>query len=89
MLSQGEYEELQRTIRNSKYSPDDFEISTVDYVDRCEHLHVELTRVFIRHIPNNLTRTYIAGSSSFWLRRLEHDVETGVYDDKLREESVK
>ena len=80
MLPQSDYEEFQRIIRGSKYSPHQFEISTSDYIDRTERLYVNFTTVHVRYLPTSITRTYLAGFSGYWLRKLEEDLESGVYD---------
>ncbi|WP_243373313.1 hypothetical protein [Geotalea sp. SG265] len=79
MLSQKDYEGFQAVIRDSAYLSSNFEISTIDYVDRFERIYPDYTRVFIRHTPTNVTGKYIAGCAAYWLHMLEHDIGRGVY----------
>ena len=83
MLSQSEYEEFHRVIRSSKYSPNDFEISAIDFVDRCQHLYADFTRVYIKYIPTDVTKTYIAGFASYWLQNLEQDIKNEIYTAQI------
>lgn len=85
MLSESEYEEFRCVIRGSKYLPNDFEISTVDYVDKCQHLYDGFTRILVRYMPTNISKTYLAGFASFWLRTLEQDINRGVFDSPTKE----
>ncbi len=80
MLSQKEYENIQRTIRDCKYSPDDFEISTTDMIERSRQLHMDITEVSVQFIPTKVTRTYISGFGSHWLVEFEKDIKNGKYD---------
>ena len=80
MLSQEEYENIQRTIRDCKYSPNDFEISTTDMIERSGQLHTEITEVSVQFVPTKVTRTYIAGFGFSWMRELEKDLKKGTYD---------
>ena len=79
MLSQSDYEGFHRVIHSSKYSPNDFEISAIDFVDRFQHFYADYTRVYIKYIPTGVTKTYIAGFASYWLQDLEQDIKNEVY----------
>ena len=80
MLSQKEYENIQRTIRDCEYSPNDFEISTTDMLERSGQLHMEVTEVSVQYVPTKVTRTYISGFGFSWMRELEKDLKKGTYD---------
>ena len=80
MLSQKEYEHIQRTMRDCKYSPNDFEISTTDMIERSQKLHMEITEVSVQFTPTKITRTYVAGFGFSWMLELENDLKKGTYD---------
>ena len=80
MLSQTEYEKIQCTIRDCQYSPNDFEISTTDMIERSQKLHIDITEVSVRFIPTKITRTYISGFGTNWIQQLEKDITNGTYD---------
>ena len=80
MLSQKEYENIQRTIRDCNYSPYDFEISTTDMIERSQQLHMDITAVSVLFIPTKITKTYISGFGFYWLQALEDDIKKGIYD---------
>ena len=80
MLSQKEYENIQRTIRDCKFSPNDFEISTTDMIERSKKLHLGITEVSVQFIPTKVTRTYISGCGFGWMQELENDLKKGTYD---------
>ena len=79
MLSQREYEEFNRVIRSSRYSPDDFEISAIDFVDRCSHVYPDSSRVYVTYKPTSITRSYLAGFACYWLRNFQKDIENKVF----------
>jgi hypothetical protein len=79
MLSQKDYEGFHAVVRSSSYSSEEFEISTVDYVDRLERLYPDFTRVFVLHKPTSSTMKYVAGCSLYWVRIFEQDVDEGVF----------
>ncbi len=80
MLSQEEYENIQRTIHDCKYSPNDFEISTTDMIERSQKLRMDITEVSVQFIPTKVTRTYISGFGLNWILELEDDIKNGKYD---------
>jgi hypothetical protein len=80
MLSQEEYEYIQRTIHECKYSPNDFEISTTDMIERSQKLHMDITEVSVQFIPTKVTRTYISGFGLSWIQAFEKDIKNGAYD---------
>jgi hypothetical protein len=80
MLSQKEYENILRTIHDCKYSPNDFEISTTDMIERSRQLRMEITEVLVQFIPTKVTRTYISGFGLNWILELEKDIKNGTYD---------
>ena len=80
MLSQKEYEYIQRTIHECNYSPNDFEISTTDMLERSQKLHMDITEVSVQFIPTKVTRKYISGFGVSWIQALEKDIKKGKYD---------
>ncbi len=80
MLSQEEYENIQRTIHDCKYSPNDFEISATDMIERSQKLRMDITEVSVQFIPTKVTRTYISGFGLNWILELEDDIKNGKYD---------
>ena len=84
MLSHDDYRQFRCIVRTGIYSPDDFEISTMDFIDRCQHIHANFTRVSILYKPTGVTRMYIAGAACYWLRNLEEDVRSKVYGSPQR-----
>ena len=79
MLSEDEYAEFRRSIRDAGLSPDDFEISATDAGENSQKMRVELTDLSVRYLPTGVVRTYIAGFGYYWLRKLEKDVQDGLY----------
>ena len=80
MLTQEEYENIQRTIRESRYSPDDFEISAVDMIERSHQLNMDITAVTILFVPTKVRKTYISGFGYTWLWQFEDDLKKGTFD---------
>ena len=80
MLSQKEYENIQRTIHDCKYSPNDVDISTTDMIKRSRQLRTDITEVSVQFIPTKVTRTYISGFGLNWILELEKDIKNGKYD---------
>ncbi|RQW76917.1 MAG: hypothetical protein EHM51_02705 [Geobacter sp.] len=79
MLSDDDYEEFRRSIRDTGLSPGDFEISTTAAWDKSQKLHLDLTVVSVRYLPTGATGTYMAGFGYYWLRNLEKHIKEGFY----------
>lgn len=79
MLSQKDYEGFQAVLREGGYSAGDFEVSTVDYIDRFERFYPDYTRVSVRYTLTNATGNYIAGCAAYWLRMVESDIGQGTF----------
>ncbi|GAB7027541.1 hypothetical protein [Geotalea toluenoxydans] len=79
MLSQKDYEAFHAVVHSSRLSSDEFEIGTVDYVDRLERLYPDFTRVSIVYKPTRVMKNYVAGCLSYWICMFEQDVEGGAF----------
>ena len=60
MLSQDDYEEFHRIIRDKMQSSDDFEISTTDNFEKSEKYQVEVTEVLVKNLKSNITVNYLS-----------------------------
>lgn len=80
MLSSEEYSDLFRVYRAKGYVYDDFEVSNLFFTKNDGRAYQFVSLVVIRHVRQNISRTYTAGYGSYWLIRFESDLQKGCFD---------